>query len=53
MRVNNANAFASTFLFFSTHNATVEKIKKSLQTNAPKQSSNGQTNNDRQRTTKA
>jgi len=31
---HNANAFASTFLFFATHNATSEKIKKSLQANA-------------------
>jgi len=27
----NANAFASTFLFFATQNATSVKIKKSLQ----------------------
>jgi len=26
----NANAFASTFLFFATHNATAEKNKKEL-----------------------
>ncbi len=32
---NNANAFASTFYFFSTHKATAEKNKKSLQANAP------------------
>ncbi len=31
----NANAFASTFYFFSTHKATAEKNKKSLQANAP------------------
>ena len=31
----NANAFASTFYFFSTHNANAEKNKKSLQANAP------------------
>ena len=31
---NNANAFASTFLFFATHIATAEKIKKSLQASA-------------------
>jgi len=33
----NANAFASTFLFFATHNATAEKIKKSLQATAQRQ----------------
>ena len=32
----NANAFASTFYFFSTHSATAEKNKKSLQANAPR-----------------
>jgi hypothetical protein len=32
---SNANAFASTFYFFSTHRATAEKNKKSLQANAP------------------
>ncbi len=32
---NSANAFASTFYFFSTHNATAEKNKKSLQATAP------------------
>ena len=31
----NATAFASTFYFFSTHNANAEKNKKSLQANAP------------------
>ena len=31
----NANAFASTFYFFSTHKANPEKNKKSLQANAP------------------
>lgn len=31
----NANAFANTFYFFSTHKATAEKNKKSLQANAP------------------
>ena len=31
----NANAFASTFYFFTTLNATAEKNKKSLQANAP------------------
>lgn len=31
----NANAFASTFYFFSTLKAIVEKNKKSLQANAP------------------
>ena len=31
----NANAFASTFYFFSPHNAIAEKNKKSLQANAP------------------
>ena len=31
----NTNAFASTFYFFSTHKATAEKNKKSLQANAP------------------
>ena len=30
-----ANAFASTFYFFSTHKASPEKNKKSLQANAP------------------
>jgi len=29
-----AKAFASTFYFFATHNATAEKNKKSLQANA-------------------
>jgi hypothetical protein len=33
--VMNPNAFASTFYFFSTHNATAEKNKKSLQATAP------------------
>ena len=32
---SNANAFASTFYFFSTHKVTAEKNKKSLQANAP------------------
>jgi hypothetical protein len=32
---SNANAFASTFYFFSTHRATAEKNKKSLQANTP------------------
>ena len=32
---NYANAFASTFYFFSTHRATAEKNKKSLQAIAP------------------
>jgi len=32
---HNANAFASTFYFFSTHKATAEKNKKSLQANVP------------------
>ena len=32
---SNANPFASTFYFFSTHNANTEKNKKSLQANAP------------------
>ena len=32
---SNVNAFASTFYFFSTHKATAEKNKKSLQANAP------------------
>ena len=31
----NANAFASTFYFFSTHKANTENNKKSLQANAP------------------
>ena len=31
----NANAFASTFYFFSTYNANTEKNKKSLQANSP------------------
>ena len=31
----NANAFASTFYFFSIHKATALKNKKSLQANAP------------------
>ncbi len=31
----NANAFASTFYFFSTRNGPAEKNKKSLQTNVP------------------
>ena len=34
---HNANAFASTFLFFATHKANAEKIKKSLQASAPRQ----------------
>jgi len=34
---NKANAFASTFLFFATHNATAEKIKKCLQANTQRQ----------------
>jgi hypothetical protein len=32
---SNVNAFASTFYFFTTHKATAEKNKKSLQANAP------------------
>jgi hypothetical protein len=32
---SNANTFASTFYFFSTHKANAEKNKKSLQANAP------------------
>ena len=39
----NATAFASTFYFFSTHNATAEKNKKSLQANAPRHRHSGQT----------
>ena len=34
---HNANAFASTFLFFATHKANVAKIKKSLQANTQRQ----------------
>ena len=34
---NNANAFASTFLFFAAHKASAEKIKKSLQANTQRQ----------------
>ena len=30
-----ANAFAHTFYFFATHQATTEKNKKSVQANAP------------------
>jgi hypothetical protein len=42
-----ANAFASTFYFFSTHNATAEKNKKSLQATAPRPCNNaGQTGTD-------
>ena len=33
----NANAFASTFYFFSKHKATAEKNKKSLQDNTQRQ----------------
>jgi hypothetical protein len=33
--IKNAKAFASTFYFFSMHNATSGKNKKSLQANAP------------------
>ncbi len=32
---SNANAFASTFYFSSTHKTSPEKNKKSLQANAP------------------
>jgi hypothetical protein len=35
LTARNANAFTSTFYFFSTHNATAEKNKKSLQATAP------------------
>ena len=42
----NAITFSSTFLFFSSHNANVEKIKKSLQANTQRQ-----TVMDRHRTT--
>ena len=35
MPTNNDNAFASTFYFFSTHDANAEKNNKSLQANAP------------------
>jgi len=34
-KAQNANAFVSTFYFFSTLNANAEKNKKSLQANAP------------------
>ena len=35
LTARNANAFTSTFYFFTTHNANAEKNKKSLQANAP------------------
>ena len=35
LTAQNANAFASTFYFFTTHHANAEKNKKSLQANAP------------------
>jgi len=35
MSSNNTSAFASTFHFFPTQNATTEKNKKSLQANSP------------------
>ena len=34
----NANAFASTFLFFATHNSNAEKNKKELASNRTQQS---------------
>jgi len=38
LTAQNANAFASTFLFFADTQCQRAKIKKSLQANAPRQS---------------
>jgi len=46
---NNANAFASTFLFFATHNATAEKNKKELTSQRTTTERNGQTHHDRKK----
>jgi len=47
----NVNAFASTFLFFATHNVNAEKIKKSLQANALRQTKMGGHNTTEKKTT--
>jgi len=46
MEIVNANAFGSTFAFFTTHRPNVKKNQKSYQANAPRQ-----TNMDRHDTT--